>query len=399
MISVSNAITLLTQHRTTRSIVTVPLAKSIGAVLAEDIKAKITLPPLAASAMDGYAVKLADVRKAGTKLTIIGESPAGHPFQGIVDQGEAVRIFTGGAVPKGADHIVIQENAERDGDILTTLFDNDAVRHIRQAGTDFRAGDTLISKGTRIGPMHIAIAAAANHAALPIYKRPVVALIANGDELKAPGSRVSNTDVISSNPAGLSALIRQWGGEAMDMGIASDSIEAITALIHKAQDADIIVPIGGASVGDHDYMRGAFKAYGLNMVFEKIAVRPGKPTWFGTMGNQLVLGLPGNPASATVCAHLFLKTLMGGDDNLNFSKAKLTKALPDNGPRETYMRAYAKLTETGQLEVTPFPRQDSSLLTPLTKANVLIRLPKDSGPWNAAEIINILPLGTGPELV
>ena len=398
MISVSDATKLPIKHRRERPIISVPLDKAVGAILAEDITAKITLPPLSASAMDGYAVRLSDVPKAGAKLTVIGQSPAGHPFQGTVKTGQAVRIFTGGAVPKGADHIVIQENAARDGDMLTTLFDNPAPRHIRQAGIDFKAGDTLITKGTRLGPMHIAIAAAANYAELPVYKRPIVALIANGDELKAPGSEVSATDVISSNPAGLGALIRQWGGEVMDMGIASDSVEAITALIHEAKEADIIVPVGGASVGDHDYMREAFKQCGLNMAFEKVAVRPGKPTWFGTMGHQSVLGLPGNPASATVCAHVFLKTLMGANDSLTFAKAKLTQALPANGPRETYMRALAKLTETGQLEVTPFPRQDSALLTPLTKANVLIRLPKESGPWEAEDVIELLPLGTGPNL-
>ena len=398
MISVSDATQLLIKHRKERATVSVPLDAAMGAILAEDIAAKITLPPLAASAMDGYAVRLSDVLKAGAKLTVIGESPAGHPFQGTVYAGEAVRIFTGGAVPQGADHIVIQENAERSGETIITLFDNDAPRHIRQAGIDFHKGDILLIKGTRLGPMHIAIAAAANHAELPIYKRPIVALIANGDELKAPGSDVSDTDVISSNPAGLGALIRQWGGEVMDTGIASDSVESITALIHKAKDADIIVPVGGASVGDHDYMRDAFKACGLTSVFEKVAVRPGKPTWFGTMGNQRVLGLPGNPASATVCAHLFLKTLMGVNEGLTFAKAKLTQSIPSNGPRETYMRSFAKLTETGQLEVTPFPRQDSSLLTPLTKANVLIRLPKESGPWDAGDMMDLLPLGTGPAL-
>lgn len=392
MISVSDAIAFLITHRSARPVVTAALADSLGAVLAEDITAKVTLPPLAASAMDGYAVKLSDVPKAGAKLIVIGESPAGHPFQGTIKQGEAVRIFTGGAVPKGADHIVIQENASRQGDTLTTLFDNETPRHIRQAGIDFTKGDTLLTKDTVLGPMHIAIAAAANHAVLPIYRRPVVALIANGDELKAPGSEITDTDIISSNPAGLGALIRHWGGEVMDMGIASDSVESITALIRKAKDADIIVPVGGASVGDHDYMRAAFKQCGLTSVFEKVAVRPGKPTWFGTMGEQVVLGLPGNPASATVCAHLFLKTLMGVNEGLTFAKAKLTEALPSNGPRETYMRAFAKLTQTGQLEVTPFPRQDSSLLTPLTKANVLIRLPKEAGPWTVGDVIDVLPL-------
>lgn len=398
MISVSDAITLLTQHRAKRDVISVPIAETMGAILAEDIKAKVTLPPLAASAMDGYAVKLTDVSKAGASLRIIGEAPAGHPFKGTVNTGEAVRIFTGGAVPAGADHIVIQENAERSGNILTTFFDNDAPRHIRRAGIDFKTGDTLLTKGTQIGPMHIAIAAAANYAALPIYKRPLVALIANGDELKAPGSAVSDTDVISSNPAGLGALIQHWGGEVMDMGIASDSIESITALIHAANQADIIVPVGGASVGDHDYMRDAFKGCGLTSIFEKVAVRPGKPTWFGAMGQQCVLGLPGNPASATVCAHLFLKTLMGTDEALTFAKAKLALPLPENGPRETYMRALAKLSPIGQLDVTPFPRQDSSLLSPLTQANVLIRLPVSSGPWETEDLIDILPLGTGPNI-
>lgn len=184
----------------------------------------------------------------------------------------------------------------------------------------------------------------------------------------------------------------------MDMGIASDSVESITALIHQTKEADIIVPIGGASVGDHDYMRNAFKVCGLTSIFEKIAVRPGKPTWFGTMDGQVVLGLPGNPASATVCAHLFLKTLMGANNGLTFAKARLTEGVKANGPRETYLRAFAKMSETGQLEVTPFPRQDSSLLTPLAKANVLIRLPKEAGPWNTGDVIDILPLGTGPAL-
>jgi len=394
MISVSDAIKLLLEHRPKRPVTTMALENCLCATLAEDIQAKITLPPLAASAMDGYAVKLDDVRKAGAKLTVIGVSPAGHPFEGTVNSGEAVRIFTGGAVPKGADHIVIQENAEREGDILTTLFDNEAPRHIRNAGIDFTKSDTLLSQGTHIGPMHIAIAAAANHAELPIYKRPIIALLANGDELKAPGSMVSEKDVISSNSAGLGALIQHWGGEVMDLGIASDSLEAITALIQKAKDADIIVPVGGASVGDHDYMRDAFKNCDLTSVFEKVAVRPGKPTWFGTMGKQVVLGLPGNPASATVCAHLFLKILMGREDNLHFAKAQLTEPIKANGPRETYLRAFAKLSNTCQLEVRPFPRQDSSLLTPLTKANVLIRLSKDSGPWEDGDVIDILPLGT-----
>ena len=394
MISVQDAISTLVAHRGERPIVMCALNQALGATLSEDILAKVTLPPRNASAMDGYAVKLSDVRQSGSKLMVIGEAPAGSPFQGTLGHGEAVRIFTGGAVPDGADHIVIQENVQLHGDTLTTMTDNETARHIRKAGIDFSKGQTLITAGTLLTPAHIALAAAANHAELPIYKRPVVALIANGDELKAPGSAAKDGDIISSNAAGLGALIQSWGGIAMDMGIASDSLESITSLIQASHNADIIVPIGGASVGDYDYMRTAFKNMGLDLTFEKIAVRPGKPTWFGTLGHQRVLGLPGNPASATVCAHLFLKILMGHIDDIPTSKAVLTSPLSANGPRETYARGRVDISDTGTAQVTPFPRQDSSLMTPFAKANVLIQLPANSGPWDVGDILDVFNLGT-----
>ena len=392
MISVQDAISALTQHRAAGADVLTPLSKALGGRLARDVLAKVTLPPRDASAMDGYAVRFSDVGKAGAQLTVIGEAPAGSPFGGAVGQGEAVRIFTGGAVPEGADHIVIQENASREGDILTTTTTNETRRHIRKAGIDFTKGETLITAGTQLSPAHIALAAAANHDTLPIYKRPVIALIANGDELKEPGSPVQDGDVISSNAAGLGALIQSWGGEVMDMGIAKDSVAAITALIEAASAADIIVPIGGASVGDYDYMRTAFKEAGLELVFEKIAVRPGKPTWFGKLGEQRVLGLPGNPASATVCAHLFLKILMNRADNIVTTKAKLTQALSANGPRETFARGRTEVSDDGIAKVTPFPRQDSSLMTPFAKANVLLRLPPNTGPWDEGDVIDVVSL-------
>lgn len=392
MISVQDAISALTQHRAAGADVLTPLSKALGGRLARDVLAKVTLPPRDASAMDGYAVRFSDVGKAGAQLTVIGEAPAGSPFGGAVGQGEAVRIFTGGAVPEGADHIVIQENASREGDILTTTTTNETRRHIRKAGIDFTKGETLIAAGTQLSPAHIALAAAANHDTLPIYKRPVIALIANGDELKEPGSPAQEGDVISSNAAGLGALIQSWGGEVMDMGIAKDSVVAITALIEAASAADIIVPIGGASVGDYDYMRTAFKEAGLELVFEKIAVRPGKPTWFGKLGEQRVLGLPGNPASATVCAHLFLKILMNRADNIVTTKAKLTQALSANGPRETFARGRTEVSDDGIAKVTPFPRQDSSLMTPFAKANVLLRLPPNTGPWDEGDVIDVVSL-------
>jgi len=392
MISVQDAIQNIISNRTPRPSVMTPLDKALGGVLANDVIAKVTLPPRDASAMDGYAVRLADVRRSGAILKVIGEAPAGAPFQSPIGQGQAVRIFTGGAVPKGADHIVIQENAERKGDTLTTTTENEIARHIRKAGIDFSKGDVLISAGTQLTPAHIALAAAANHSVLPIRRLPVVALIANGDELKTPGSAVQDGDVISSNAAGLGALIQSWGGTAIDMGIASDSVESITSLINAAQDADIIVPIGGASVGDYDYMRTAFKDAGLDLIFEKIAVRPGKPTWFGKLGHRPVLGLPGNPASATVCAHLFLKVLMGHQDRILTSKARLTQPMASNGPRETYARGRVEISEAGTVEVTPFPRQDSSLMTPFAKANVLLKLSPNRGPWDAGDVLEVVSL-------
>ncbi len=392
MISVQDAISTIISHRANQTKIMVPLSEALGAMLAEDITALVTLPPRDASAMDGYAVKLNDVKKVGARLKIIGEAPAGSPFQGQINSGEAVRIFTGGAVPKGADHIVIQENVKREGNTLTTSTDNEMARHIRKAGIDFIKGDKLIAAGTILTPAHIAVAAAANHAQLPIYKRPLIALIANGDELKEPGSAANDGDIISSNAAGLGALIQSWGGTVMDMGIASDSLKSIRALISAAKDADIIVPIGGASVGDYDYMRTAFKDAGLELIFEKIAVRPGKPTWFGKLGSQSVLGLPGNPASATVCAHLFLKILVGRADNIEMGKARVTEPISANGPRETYARGRAETSSEGIVHVTPFPRQDSSLMTPFAKANVLLRLPPNAGPWAKDDIVDVVSL-------
>ena len=392
MISVQDAISVLIQHRVAGGDVFTPLGQALGGRLARDVLARVTLPPRDASAMDGYAVRFTDVRKSGAKLTVIGEAPAGSPFDGEIGQGEAVRIFTGGAVPIGADHIVIQENALREGDTLTTTTDNETPRHIRKAGIDFSKDETLITAGTQLSPAHIALAAAANHGTLPIYKRPVIALIANGDELKEPGSPVQDGDIISSNAAGLGALIQSWGGEVMDMGIAKDSVAGITVLIEAASGADIIVPIGGASVGDYDYMRTAFKEAGLELKFEKIAVRPGKPTWFGMLGEQKVLGLPGNPASATVCAHLFLKILMYRAENIVTTKAVITQALSANGPRETFARGRTEISDNGAVKVTPFPRQDSSLMTPFAKANVLLRLPPNTGPWAEGDVIDVVSL-------
>jgi len=395
MISVAQALDLIAAKRPDYGTEQVPLSKALGARSAEDVKAHLTMPPFAASAMDGYAARLSD-STAGNTLRVIGEAPAGMPYAGQVGKGEAIRIFTGGHLPSGADNIIIQENVTRNGETIKITTGSETSRHIRRAGIDFKKNDTLITKNTIMGPADIALAASGNHNHLSVYRRPKVAILANGDELQPPGSALKPGQIISSNSAGIGALVKHWGGDPIDMGIAADNLKSITAVIHAAKDADIIVPVGGASVGDYDYMKQAFEALGYTKSFSKIAVRPGKPTWFGTLGQQRVLGLPGNPASAAVCAHLFLRPLITGA--IKPSPAILDADLPANGSRETYLRGQLYMKD-GQLTAKPFPRQDSSLITPLARSNALIKLAANSGPWQQGDTIETLPLGIGPDIL
>ena len=395
-ISVTEAIALLGEHRPQRPVEWVPLDSALGRTLAGDVAARVTLPPRDSSAMDGYAVRLADVAKAGARLRIIGEAPAGTPFSGSVRPGQAVRLFTGSAMPDGADHVLIQEHAMRDGDHLTTTEAEPRARHIRRAGIDFRTGDILLPAGKVLGPADIAVAAAADHAVLPVHKRLRVAILANGDELRPPGGDPATGSVVSSNSAGLAALIRSWGGEAIDLGIASDSVKSIQAHIGQAQAADIILPVGGASVGDHDHMFDAFEGLGLKPVFRKIAVKPGKPTWFGRLGDQSVLGLPGNPASALVCAHLFLRPLLTGQAQLDLVSAQITHPLAANGPRETFLRGTCTVIGGVGRRVEVLPDQDSSLVTAFLQANCLVRREANASQIGATDLIQIVPLWAAP---
>jgi len=347
LLPVEEAMELLVAHQLILASEYAPLSDALGARLAAPVIANLTQPPIAVSAMDGYAVQLRDVRDAGQSLTVIGESAAGAPFEGDVSEGEAVRIFTGAEVPFGADHIVIQEHATRDGNIMTTRRGAEIARHIRRAGIDFSKGDTLLKAGQRLGPAEIAVAAAANHADLMIEKRPVIALLANGDELRPPGSVLTHGQIVSSNSHGLSALVHKMGGEPLDVGIARDSVDDILSKIDAASEADVILPIGGASVGDHDHMRTAFLEAGFEIIFSKIAVRPGK------------------------CAHLFLPALLTGA-GLSHQTAKLGDELPRNGPRTHFIRAALSTDEDGLRTATPLLNQDSSLLTPFLRADCLI---------------------------
>lgn len=354
---------------------TIPLQAGTGRVLADPIVAGLTHPPDAMSAMDGYAVRSADA-VLGATLTVIGESPAGHPFSGSVGPGECVRVFTGSVVPQGADHIVIQEDATRTGDTIAITDTPTPPRHIRAAGLDFKTGDTLIPAGTRLLPRQLSICAAANHATLNVIRKPRVALLANGDELRAPGEPLGPGEIIASNEYSLTALIEAWGGEVINLGIAPDAPADIRARIEGAGAVDLFVPVGGASVGDHDHMKTVFGELGFDAVFSKVAVRPGKPTWLSECSDQLVLGLPGNPASALVCAHVFLKPLiarlLGASEETGRLRAALTEPLPANGNRAHFMRGQLAVSEEGEQVVTPAANQDSALLSPFVTANMLI---------------------------
>lgn len=396
LISVDEAIAALVANRPVWPVETVALSDALGARLASPLKANVTRPPAAVSAMDGYAVRLADVGAPETPLTVIGEIPAGSVFDKPLSPGETVRIFTGSELPAGADHIVMQEDAVRNGDNVRFSSGYSEASFVRAAGRDFSAGDVLIDAGAKIGPAEIAIAAAANHATLPVHKRPSIAILANGDELRAPGSPLERGQIVNSNPAGLSALISLWCGQPLDLGVATDSVAAIRERIDAASDADIIVPVGGASVGDHDHMRAAFAEAGYETIFEKIAVRPGKPTWFARKGSQLVVGLPGNPASAFVCAHLFLRILTTDETGLKFQAARLEADLPFNGPREAFLRATAHHSEAdGSCTVIAAADQDSSLIRPFLSGNCLIHRPANAAAQPAGSIVNTLPLTTG----
>ncbi|MEM6535740.1 MAG: gephyrin-like molybdotransferase Glp [Pseudomonadota bacterium] len=394
LIGVDEALQLIAQHRVQPASASIALDKALGQTLAEPVVAKRTQPPGAVSAMDGYAVRLADVAAQGAALSVIGVAPAGQPFEGAVAPGQAVRIFTGAQLPVGADHIVIQEDADQTGDTVTCNGAWQSPRHVRPAGLDFKQGEVLIAPGTRIGPAELMVAAAANHDHLTVHKPVKVAILANGDELKRPGSDLKRGDIVSSNPHGLEALVAQWGGVPLDLGIAADSVESIRALIDNAGDADIILPVGGASVGDFDYMRQAFDEAGFDLIFSKIAVKPGKPTWFARRGETRVLGLPGNPASAFVCAHLFLGALMGTPPPRSVT-AKLQSPMKANGPRAEYVRATAAISDQGVVTATPLPDQDSSLLVPFLNANCLIVRPPASGALDAGATTDIVLIGRG----
>jgi len=357
---------------------TVPLEQAFGRVLAEDMTALRTQPPTAMSAMDGYAVRAADVAQAPVTLTLIGEVAAGHPFAGEVKAGQTARIFTGGVMPAGADTVVIQEITARDGDRVTIQKPAAPGRNVRAGGIDFRQGEPLLGKGRRLTDRDLMLAAAMNHPSLRVYRRPKVAVLGTGDELVAPGSSPKPGEIVYSNGFALIALARNEGADILDLGIAPDRIEAIAGAVRRARvwAADILLTSGGASVGEHDLVQRALATEGLALSFWRVALRPGRPMMHGRLGGMQVLGVPGNPVSSYVCAFLFLVPLLRrlngrADGERKAEPARLGCALPANDERADYLRA--TLTEAPEGPIaTPLPNQDSSLMAPLAKADCLL---------------------------
>lgn len=377
--------------------VDVPLTNASGRVLSGPLKAQRAQPPFAASAMDGYAVRAADIADVPATLKVIGEAPAGHGFAGRVSKGKAVRIFTGAPLPKGADTVVIQENTESNSkDAVTVLQTATLGSFVRNAGLDFKKGETLLPRRTVMGARQIGLAAAMNHARVPVVRRPSVALLATGDELVEPGSTPRDDQIISSNALAIAAMIARYGGEPLDLGIIPDRATRIEKAIERAAGADILVTIGGASVGDHDLVQAAMEKSGIRIGFWKIAMRPGKPLMFGKRGEQRVIGLPGNPVSAMVCTRLFILPLiakMTGDArSFDPVTAVLGSGMRFNDQRQDYIRATLARSDQGQLVATPFPKQDSSMQRVFAEADCLIIRPPHAPVADAGEQVQVLLL-------
>ena len=400
MISVAEARSRITAGLPAMAPETVALAEAFGRVLAEDVRARVTQPPVAVSAMDGYAVRAADVASAPTTLAQIGEAPAGAAFAGVVGAGETVRIFTGAPMPEGADAVVIQEDTAADAGRITMREPARPGQHVRPAGLDFSAGEVGIAAGRVLTARDVGLAAAMNVPWLAVRRRPRIALLATGDEIVRPGEPIGPNQIVSSNALALAALIVASGGEAIDLGIAADEEGSLRTLAAGARGADMLVTIGGASVGDHDLVREVLGEEGLELDFWRIAMRPGKPLLFGAIGATPVLGLPGNPVSSLVCGLIFLRPAIHSMLGLPESEAPTDSAglgsdLPENDARQDYLRSALERDAIGALVATPLEVQDSAMLSGLARADCLVVRPPHAPAAKAGEPVDILPLGPG----
>lgn len=368
-----------------------PLALSIGRVLAEEVRAVRDQPPFPASAMDGWAVRSADC--PGT-LRIVGESAAGHGYETPVGAGEAVRIFTGAAVPQGCDAVVIQEDAARDGETVTVPAVS-AGHHVRPAGGDFRMDEVLVAPGVTIDPWRLSLAASAGRAEVKVGGRPRVALISTGEEIVEAPEIPGPFQIYDSGVPALAAMIAGWGAEVSRAKPVRDRLDAVAEAL-RAADCHLIVTVGGASVGDHDLVRTAAEQLGMSYRVESVAVRPGKPTFFGVLADgRRMLGLPGNPASAFVCAEMFLHPILaayqGAPTTPRTLPARLELDLPANGPREHWMRAKLSYAE-GAVSVRPYRDQDSSLVSVFAASDALLRRLGGAPAAAAGSVVEVFPL-------
>jgi molybdopterin molybdotransferase len=376
------------------------VADGLGRVLAEDVAARRTQPPFAVSAMDGYAVRAEDVAAIPAELRIVAEVPAGAGFGGHVGTGEAARIFTGAPLPTGTDTIVIQEDTQRDGDRVRVLEGAARGRYVRPEGLDFEAGDVLLRAGRRLTARDIGLLAAMNRPWLFVHRRPRIGILSTGDEIVMPGDPIGPHQIVSSNSLALAAFVMACGGSPVSVGNAPDDPQALRRIAAATHGVDLLVTTGGASVGEHDLVREALAADGLELDFWQIAMRPGKPLMVGRYRGTPMLGLPGNPVSTLVCALLFLRPALdrlSGDAAPTEAAptARLGTALPKNDRRQDYLRSRLARAADGALEVFPFEVQDSSMMRLLAAADCLVVRPPHAPPVAAGAMVSIVPFPGG----
>ena len=399
-LSLREARHLIIDACTTLDVQELPLADALGMVAAQDVTAVVSHPPHALAAMDGYAVRNADCA-LGSCLEIIGESRAGAPFDGSIAEGKATLISTGAHIPDGADRVLILEDGERSANTVRVTDEQSDARHIRHEGIDFSYGDILVHSGTRLTPAALALTAAAGLGTVAVQRRPRVAVLTNGDELLDPGTSPAGPTVYDSNSIALPAQFTAFGAEAHWIGRAGDRQDQVKTMLARRANADLLVIAGGASVGPHDLVKGAFAALGGTIVFSKVALKPGKPVWFGKLPSGThVLGLPGNPASSYVTAELFgrlaIQCLTGTPPALDvtdtFRPALVSENLPANGPRDTFQRAVLSHRADGATAIAQTGSQDSSLLRPLAAANALLFRNANAPAIQAGALVSYLPL-------
>ena len=398
MISVEDALQRITGAMPKLPSETVGLENALGRFLAEDIVSRRTQPPFDISAMDGYAVRSEDAKTAPFTLTQIGEVPAGGAFHDAIPSGKTVRIFTGGRVPADTDSVIMQEQASVSGDQITFSEAKEAGNNIRGAGGDFREGDLGLKAGRRLTPQDISLLAAMNIPWLQVVRQPKIAILATGDELVRPGEPIGPNQILSSNNYGVAAMVRAWGGEPLDLGIAKDTEEDLRRALQSAKGADALVTLGGASVGDHDLVQKVLTEDGFTLNFWKIAMKPGKPLIFGDWDSMPVIGVPGNPVSALVCAILYLKpALFAMQGHATPTEANQTipvtlgQPVAENGPRQDHMRARLE-SVGGVLTAFPFSSQDSARLSILSAADCLIIRKPHASECAKGEIVQAIPL-------